>query len=137
MFSKLPLTLPSIALDTGRYFADMTLPLALICAGGSLDLKAFVNDKASVWMSTLMKLVVCPIFMTFIAYFYGFRNEELAIVMLTSTTPAAAGSYVMARGMGRNHVMAANIIVATTVFSLLTTTIGMVILTSFGLIHQY
>ncbi len=135
IFSQLSLTLPSIAQDAGKYFANMTLPLALICAGGSLDLKAFSNDKTSVWISTFLKLVICPLFMTSIAYMYGFRDEELAIVLLTSTTPAAAASYVMARGMGRNHVMAANIIVVTTILSLFTTTIGVFTLSSAGLIH--
>lgn len=135
VFSQLSLTLPSVALDAGKYFANMTLPLALICAGGSLDLKAFDNDKTSVWLSTFMRLIICPLFMTSIAYIYGFRNEELAIILLTSSTPAAAASYVMARGMGRNHVMAANIIVVTTILSLFTTTIGVFTVLSVGLIH--
>ncbi|MCE0495036.1 AEC family transporter [Vibrio salinus] len=133
-FSQLSLTLPSIALDAGKYFANMTLPLALICAGGSLDLTAFSNDKSSVWVSTFLKLIACPVFMTTIGYFYGFRNEELAIILLTSTTPTAAASYVMARGMGRNHVMAANIIVVTTILSLFTTTVGVFTLSTLGLI---
>lgn len=136
IFSQLSLTLPSVALDAGKYFANMTLPLALICAGGSLDLKAFSNDKTSVWISAFLKLVICPFFMTTCAYIYGFRNQDLAIVLLTSTTPAAAASYVMARGMGRNHVMAANIIVVTTILSLFTTTLGVFALSSAGLIHQ-
>ncbi|MDC0612624.1 AEC family transporter [Vibrio sp.] len=134
IFSQLPISLPSIAMNAGQYFAHMTLPLALICAGGSLDLRAFGNDKTSVWLSTVMKLIACPIFITLAAYLYGFRNEELAIILLTSTTPAAAASYVMARGMGRNHVMAANIIVVTTILSLFTTTVGVFLLTKYQLI---
>jgi hypothetical protein len=134
IFAQFPFSLPVIALDAGKYFANMTLPLALICAGGSLDFNAFSNDKSSVWISTFLKLVACPLFMTGAAYIYGFRNEELAIVLLTSTTPAAAASYVMARGMGRNYVMAANIMVVTTILSLFTTTIGVFILTTSKLI---
>jgi len=134
IFSQLPIKLPSVVLDAGNYFAHMTLPLALICAGGSLDLKAFGNDKISVWLSTFLKLIACPLFVTSAAYFYGFRGEDLAIVFLTCTTPTAAASYVMARGMERNHVMAANIIVVTTILSLFTTTIGVLILTASQLI---
>jgi hypothetical protein len=50
-----------------------------------------------------------------------------------TASPAAAASYVMARAMGGNATLAANIIALTTVGSMITTTLGIVVLSSLGL----
>lgn len=51
-----------------------------------------------------------------------------------TSAPTAAASYVMARAMGGNATLAANIIALTTVFSLFTCTLGIFLLSSFGVI---
>ncbi|EXF71538.1 aEC family malate permease [Vibrio parahaemolyticus AQ3810] len=51
-----------------------------------------------------------------------------------NASPVAAASYVMARSMGGNAVLAANIIALTTVLSTVTCTFGIVVLKSYGLI---
>ncbi|MDW6005020.1 AEC family transporter [Vibrio mangrovi] len=133
-FSRLNLTLPDIATTAGQYFANMTLPLALICGGGSLDIRQLNHDKAPAWSATAFKLLLCPALITFGAWLSGFRGAELGIIYLCSSAPAAAASYVMARAMGGNATLAANIIVLTTLLSLLTTTLGVFMLSSLALI---
>ena len=49
------------------------------------------------------------------------------------TSPVAAASYVMARSMGGNEILAANILGFTTVFSMFSLAIGMALLRHFGL----
>ena len=39
-FGLLGIELPQLVITTGNYFANMTLPLALLCTGASLNLKA-------------------------------------------------------------------------------------------------
>jgi predicted permease len=51
-----------------------------------------------------------------------------------NASPVAAASYVMARSMGGNSVLAANIIAMTTVLSTLTCTLGIIMLNSLDLI---
>ncbi|SHE57182.1 AEC family transporter [Vibrio gazogenes] len=133
-FSQLNLTLPDVASTAGQYFANMTLPLALICGGGSLDIHQLNHDKAPAWSATAFKLLACPILITFGAWLWGFRGAELGIIYLCSSAPSAAASYVMARAMGGNATLAANIIVLTTLLSLLTTTLGVFVLSSLALI---
>ena len=38
LFYLLAIPVPKMVLDAGQYFANMTLPLALLCTGGSLDI---------------------------------------------------------------------------------------------------
>jgi malonate transporter and related proteins len=134
LFNKLAIPLPKIALDAGGYFAKMTLPLALICSGGSLDISQLKHDKVSAWFSTSFKLLMSPLLITSGAFFFGFRGQELGIVFLVSSAPAASVSYVMARAMGGNATLAANIIVLTTLLSLVTSTLGLFFLSTLGVI---
>ncbi len=133
LFYVLSIPIPKMITDTGRYLANMTLPLALLCTGGSLDLKALKEDNAPAWYSTGYKLIIAPLFITTGAFIFGFKGMELGIVFLMSSAPTAAASYVMARAMGGNATLAANIIALTTIFSLFSCTLGIFILSSLHL----
>ncbi|MGL6312302.1 AEC family transporter [Vibrio sp. WXL103] len=125
---------PMMVIDTGNYFARMTLPLALLCTGGSLNLSALKQDQKPTWFSSSIKLVIAPLFVTTSAYLFGYRDMELGLFFLMSSAPTAAASYVMARSMGGNATLAANIIALTTVASIITCTLGIFILTNLNLI---
>ncbi|QIL86773.1 AEC family transporter (plasmid) [Vibrio sp. HDW18] len=128
------LPMPKMVTDAGHYFANMTLPLALLCAGGSLNLDALKQDSHSAWLATGYKLVLSPLLITGGAWMFGFRGLDLGLLFLMSCAPTSAASYVMARAMGGNALLAANIVALTTVVSLLTCTLGIFLLTSFGMI---
>jgi hypothetical protein len=63
----------------------------------------------------------------------GFQGIDLGVLMLMSGAPTAAASYVMVRAMGGNAVLAANIIAVTTLGSILTTSLGVLVLRAAGL----
>ncbi|CAM4168117.1 AEC family transporter [Vibrio agarivorans] len=128
------LPVPKMVLDTGGYFANMTLPLALLCTGGSLNLSALKHDQKPTVFATTIKLVIAPIMVTAAAYLFGYRDIELGLFFMMSAAPTAAASYVMARSMGGNSTLAANIIALTTVASIITCTLGIFILTNLQLI---
>ncbi|WP_245868715.1 AEC family transporter, partial [Vibrio fujianensis] len=131
---SIALPIPTMIADAGHYFANMTLPLALLCTGGSLNIQSLREDTHSAWFATVYKLVWSPILITGAALMYGFRGLDLGIVFLMSGAPTAAASYVMARAMGGNATLAANIIALTTVLSLFTCTFGIFLLANWQLI---
>ncbi|MDD9155138.1 AEC family transporter [Aliivibrio sp. S4TY2] len=132
--SSLSVPIPKIITQAGQYFANMTLPLALLCAGGSLNLTSMKKDNLATWFATSYKLILSPVFITIGGILLGFRGLDLGLLFFMSAAPTAAASYVMARAMGGNATLAANIIAQTTVASLVTCTLGIFILSSFGLI---
>lgn len=134
VFYLLSLPVPTVAVDAGNYLAKMTLPLALLCTGGSLDLSKMRKEKGPAWFASSYKLVLAPLLITSAAYWYGFRGLELAILFFMNASPVAAASYVMTRSMGGNSILAANIVAMTTVISTLTCTAGLVLLVNIGLI---
>ncbi len=133
-FYLLSIPVPQIAIDAGNYLSKMTLPLALLCTGGSLNLSLMRKEKGSSWFASSYKLIVAPTAITLGAYLIGFRGVELGILFFMNASPVAAASYVMARSMGGNSILAANIIALTTVLSTLTCTLGIIVLNSLGLL---
>lgn len=133
VFSASGLTLPSTLHKAGAYFAQMTLPLALLCAGASLSFKALQKDMSVALLASAGKLIFIPIAITFGGYLLGYREMELGVLFLMSSAPSASAGYVMVRAMGGNATLAANIIVITTIASLVTTSIGVAVLRNFNL----
>jgi predicted permease len=126
------LRLPAVLHKTGEYFAQMTLPLALLCTGASLRLTAPRHESRNVLYAGLGKLVLVPVAMTAGAWAFDFRGMDLGILFLLSAAPTAAASYVMVRAMGGNAGLAANIIVFTTLGSILATSLGIMFLRGQG-----
>ncbi|MEL0659957.1 AEC family transporter [Psychromonas arctica] len=128
IFFVLTIPVPDIVINTGQYFSDMTLPVALLCTGGSLSIKSLKDNSLNCRFSTILKIVIGPIFITGGAYFLGYTGETLGLVFFMSAAPTAAASYVMARAMGHSAALAANIIAMTTIGSLVTCSLGVSLL---------
>ncbi len=124
---------PALVMKAGETLADMTLPLALLCTGASLDFHTLKQEFSNTVLASLSKLVVIPFLFTLGGWWWGFRGMDLGILLLMSSAPTAAASYVMARAMGGNATLAANTVALTTLGSLLTTSVGIVVLQGRGL----
>ncbi|WP_438466120.1 AEC family transporter [Marinomonas sp. PE14-40] len=134
IISSLEINLPESLLKTGGYFAQMTLPLALLCAGATLSFSALKNDLPLSSMASIGKLIIKPLVLTLAGILWGFRGMELGVIFLMSSAPSASAGYIMVRAMSGNAKLAANIIVLTTMFSLISTSIGITLLRTYGLI---
>ncbi|WP_312935657.1 AEC family transporter [Pseudomonas sp.] len=125
-YAQVPL--PNWLLTSGDYLAQMTLPLALICIGGTLSLASLRDSGRLAIDASLLKMVWLPLLGTLGAWLCGFRGAELGILFLYLGSPTAAASYVMARAANGNHELAASIIVITTLMAAITTNIGIFVL---------
>lgn len=133
LISSLQITLPDTLLKTGVYFAQMTLPLALLCAGATLSFRSIKEGIFDSSISTIGKLIITPLILTLGGYLWGFRGMELGLLFLMSSAPSASASYIMVRSMKGNSALAANIVVLTTLLSLFTTSAGITLLRSLQL----
>ncbi|WP_439859647.1 AEC family transporter [Pseudomonas sp. MBLB4136] len=120
--------LPDWLLTSGGYFAQMTLPLALICIGGTLSLASLRESSGIALSSSAMKMVWLPLLATLGAWLWGFRGADLGILFFYFASPTAAASFVMARAAGGNHQLAAVIIVITTLAGVVTINLGLLLL---------
>ncbi|HBO38588.1 MAG TPA: malonate transporter [Pasteurellaceae bacterium] len=126
------LKIPQPLLSTGHYLANITLPLALICTGATINMKSLQNtSNVSLWAS-IGRLVIAPIFMVLLAKAFGIDGMHMGIVLLMTATPLAAATYAMVRSMGGNAVTVANIIGITTIGSMFASSLGIIILSQLG-----
>lgn len=133
-FSYFGFQLPELVQKTGRYFANLTLPLALLAIGGSLNLASLRSTSAPATWATVSKLIFMPLILTLAAWVYGFRGQDLTMLMILFGCPTAAASFVMAKAMGGNAELAANIILMTTLGSVITLSGGIYIMRVLGII---
>lgn len=124
--------LPTVIQKTGDSLSALALPLALLCTGASLNLRAVFGSSSVALYSSLAKVLFVPLFLTAGAWLVGLRGIGLGIIFMFSATPTAAGSYAMTRAMGGNATLAANIIALTTVGSFFTTAVGIFLLRHWG-----
>ena len=132
VFSGLQISLPTFISQSGQYLAQMTLPLALICIGGSLYWENFQNHPKDVIWATLCKLLLMPLFGTSLAIYLGFTGKELGLIYLMLSSPTAVSSYIMAKKMTAYGTIAAEIIALSTAFSTLIITMGLILLQTTG-----
>ncbi|MBZ0198223.1 MAG: AEC family transporter [Ignavibacteriaceae bacterium] len=134
LFSSTGLKLPFIFNKTGGYLASLALPLALLGIGGFMSFNDVKEGLTKTLFSTIIKLVFIPLSATFIAYKLGFIGIDLGILFILFACPTAIASFIMAEAMGSNSKLAANILLITTLSSVITITIGLFILKQNGLI---
>ncbi|PYA58239.1 transporter [Serratia marcescens] len=134
LYAQTGLGIPTVIRQTGSYISALSLPLALLCTGASLDFRAMFRSSNVAALSSAAKLFLVPCLMTLAGWLCGFQGAALGIIFLFSATPTASGSYVMTRAMGGNATLAANIIAITTVGSFFTTALGIYFLRSWGAI---
>lgn len=133
-FSYFKVELPFIADRTINYLAALALPLALLGIGGFMNFTEIKKGFILSLYSSALKLIVFPVIMTYGAYMFGFRGYDLGLLFILFACPTAIASFIMAEAMGSNSKLAANILLMTTLASLITITIGLFILKEYNLI---
>ncbi len=126
--------LPGWVMISGDYFASLTLPLALLCIGGTLSIAAIRTDSKTATGASMMKMVVLPSLCIAAAWLAGFSGKELGLLFLFFASPTAAASFVMVKALGGNDRLAANIVALTTLMASVTITIGVFLLRTSGVI---
>lgn len=133
-FAYLDLSLPGWLMISGDYFASLSLPLALVCIGGSLTLQSLKQTQMQALDASLWKIAWMPVIGVLMAIPLGFRGPELGILFLFLGSPGAAISYIMAKSVRSNALLAANIIVVSTFGSMATVSLGIFLLKFYELI---
>ncbi len=133
-FSLLKIHVPIILNRTTEYLAALTLPLALIGIGGSLDLPALKRASKLAVSASIIKVVLIPALWTPVAVWLGFRGLVLGALFVMFASPTAVASFVMAKTMDGNARLAGNIVLISTLASSITITTGLFLLKSGGLI---
>ena len=114
------LPLPRVAIEFLEILGRAALALGLLSVGAGLELDKLWRPQASVFAAVVLKLVVMPAIALGLALWFGLNGPALAVVAIASSVPSAPGAYILARQMGGDAPLYAQILTMQTVFALVT-----------------
>ncbi|WP_420410838.1 AEC family transporter [Roseibium sp.] len=114
------LTLPTILDDTLEIFARAALPIGIICVGAGLDLSSLRRPGPALTMGTFLRPVFMPLLAFLFAQLYGVTGPALSVVIIASAVPCASNSYLLARQLGGDAKLMAEIITLQTLAATVT-----------------
>ncbi|MGV2870706.1 AEC family transporter [Colwellia sp. E150_009] len=121
---------PEIIIQSNQYIAQMTLPLALIAIGGSLNFLQIKQNIKTAFVASVWKIVISPVVLVILLFFIPIDPTAAGVLFLLTASPTATASLIMVQSMRGNSDLAAKIIILSTLLSLFTVTIGFAILVS-------
>ncbi len=133
ILQRLQVPIPGAIMQTANYMANLALPIALLCAGATFDIRSVRNTSGISMQASIGRLVFAPAVAILVGLSFGLSGIPMGVLFLMSTMPTAAASYVMAKSMGGNDVAAANIIAITTFGAMFSAAFGITLLRGTGL----
>lgn len=130
------LPVPAVLTPVSAGLSAFFLPMMLLCIGGSMRVMQLRTTGPIAWEATLWRLCVGPLLAVLLALVMGVRDEPLGVLFLLLSSPVAAASFIMVVAARGDGVLAANIIVLTTLLSMVTVTAGFFLLSFFALVGQ-
>ncbi len=132
--SLVNLKLPHIADKTIQNLAVMTSPLALISIGATFEGKKALAKIKPTLVATFLKLLGLATVFLPVAIYLGMRDQKLVAILVMLASPCTPTSYIMAKNMDGDDVLASSIIVATTLLSSITLTFWIFLMRTMHLI---
>jgi predicted permease len=114
----LGVSLPQFILRFFDILAGASLPMGLLAVGAGVDLRALPQAGAPVFLSSALKMLVLPLAILALLKEFGLGQEAIMAGFLYATLPCSASSYVLARQMGGDAPLMANIISVQTVLAM-------------------
>jgi malonate transporter len=112
-------------------FADAlgraSLACGLLSVGAGLQVAGLIRPGPAVLITTALKLVLMPVLALSLGLMFGVTGPSLAVIACCSAVPAPPGSYVMARQMGGDAVLLAQILTLQTMLAIVTMPIAIAI----------
>lgn len=115
-----PLKLPNSIEIFLEGIGDLATPLALIILGGSISHSSVKLNLKPLIVGIINKLIVIPAIGLTAALLFGFRGLELLLLLALFASPASISSYTMAQQMDGDADLAGQLVLFTTVLSLVT-----------------
>ena len=114
------LPLPKIWHEVADALSRSSLAIGLLVTGAGLHLKGLLRPSLSATMGVAFKLVLMPVLALALAAWFGLSGDSLAIVAICAAVPTSPSAYVLARQMGGDAPLLAQIITLQTILAAVT-----------------
>ena len=121
-----------MAQKTFSTLGSLTTPLALLSIGASFEGAKAIKKLGPTVAASFCKLILLDMIFLPIAIKFGFRGQELIALLIMLGSPTTPASYVMSKNMGHDGTLSASCVAATTLFSAITMTLWIYVLSAGG-----
>ncbi len=104
------LTLPLPAFQVLEIIGKGALGLALLSVGAGLRIETLSGNAPAIGVATLLKLLAMPALVWAMLHLLGVSGPPAAVAILCNAVPTGSGAYVLARQMGGDAPLIANIL---------------------------
>lgn len=101
---------PPVIFSAIKIIGDGGLGLAMMAVGASLHLNAAAQGKALLATGVVIRLIGMPLLMILLAWLTGLTGIARAVAIIAGAVPTASTAYVMARKMGGDAELMANLV---------------------------
>jgi predicted permease len=122
------LGLPPVLGDMLRILSRAALPIGLLAVGAGLDLAAARHAKSIAAFSSALKLIALPAMTYALASGFGADPVTLTVGVLFTALPVASSSFILARQLGGDAALMANLCAVQTLLALITLPLTLVLL---------
>jgi malonate transporter len=116
----LHLPLPRIWHEVAEALGRSSLGIGLLVTGAGLHLEGMFRPSLAATVAVILKLILMPVLAVALALWFGLTGADLAIVTACSAVPTSSSAYVLARQMGGDAPLLAQIITLQTIVAALT-----------------
>ena len=124
------ISLPRLLDDSLRILGDAALALGLLAAGAGVDLSALRRAGPRTFGWSLVRLLGLPALAVGFCVLLGVTGMPLVVALICAATPTATSSYILAKELGGDAPLAANLIAVETVLAMVTMPALYLLLTS-------
>ncbi|WP_448031451.1 AEC family transporter [Bradyrhizobium liaoningense] len=114
------LPLPRIWHEVADALSRSSLAIGLLVTGAGLHLKGLLRPSLGAAIGVGLKLVLMPALALGLATWFGITGNSLAIVAICASVPTSPSAYVLARQMGGDAPLLAQIITLQTILAAIT-----------------
>jgi malonate transporter and related proteins len=126
------LPLPKIWHEVADALGRSSLAIGLLVTGAGLHLEGLLRPSASAALGVVFKLVLMPALALALALWFGLSGTGLVIVAICSAVPTSPSAYVMARQMGGDAPLLAQIITLQTILAAVTMPVAIALVAAGG-----
>ncbi len=114
------LPLPGPTMNILDLLAQATIALGLLTTGAAIQAKGRSAPFIAVFFWSTLRLLSLPVLAGVTAYTLGVRDDILLVIMIATAVPTASNGTILARQLGADANLAANLIATQTVLAIAT-----------------
>ncbi|MDF0494536.1 AEC family transporter [Bradyrhizobium yuanmingense] len=119
-FNVTHLPLPRLWHEVADALGSSSLAIGLLVTGAGLHLEGLFRPSLGAAVGVVLKLLLMPALAMGLGLWFGLSGNSLAIVAICSAVPTSSSAYVLARQMGGDAPLLAQIITLQTIFAAIT-----------------